>query len=162
LPVAESDLVVPLSPYAVQKLAAEQYGAIYSKLYNLETINLRYFNVYGPRQDSSSPYSGVISVFLDRAVNKQKPVIHGDGRQSRDFIYVGDVVTASLTAANQAGISGKVINIGTGQQTTITQLWQEIQSTAGTNLDPVHEPARKGDVRASVAETGLAEKKTGF
>lgn len=162
LPVTENDPAAPLSPYAVQKLTAEQYATIYSKLYGLEAVSLRYFNVYGPRQDSSSPYSGIISVFLNRAINVQKPIIHGDGEQSRDFIYVRDVVTANLIAADQTGISGEVFNIGTGQQITMNKLCLEVGSTAGVDLAPFYEPKRKGDVRASAADTNLAEKKLGF
>jgi len=162
LPVAENIPTQPLSPYAVQKRTAEQYATFYSDIYDLETISLRYFNVYGPRQDSSSPYSGVISVFLDRAIKSQKPIIHGDGEQSRDFIYVADVVEANLAAACQEAASGDIFNIGTGLQTTIKQLWNTVSRIADVSIDPAYEPAREGDVRSSVADTVLAEKKLEF
>lgn len=162
LPVTETTPTQPLSPYAAQKRNAEQHAAVYSGLYDLETINLRYFNVYGPRQDSPSPYSGVISVFLGRAIKGQVPVIQGDGRQSRDFIYVQDVVVANLTAANQTDLSGEVYNIGTGQQTTIKRLWNTVSQIADVSIDPTYETAREGDVRNSVADTTLAEEKLEF
>jgi len=162
LPIPEFTPAKPLSPYAVQKLTGEHYAVVYSNLHGLETVSLRYFNVFGPRQDASSPYSGVISVFMDRALNGKEPTVYGDGEQSRDFIYVADVVEANLIAADKTGISGKVFNIGAGQQTTINQLWQKISYTASADVNSVNEPVRKGDVRASVADTGLAERELGF
>jgi len=138
------------------------WGEPHSKLYGLEAISLRYFNVYGPRQNSSSPYSGVISVFLNRAINRQKPIIHGDGEQSRDFIFVTDILNANLLAARQPGAAGKVFNIGSGCHTSIHQLWKEISHIASADLKPTYEPARKGDIRATVADTSLAKEQLGF
>lgn len=162
VPNKEEMPVRPMSPYAVHKLAGEHYAAIYSDLYGLETISLRYFNVFGPHQDPSSPYSGVISIFLDRAGRGEKAFIYGDGEQSRDFIYVADVVKANLLAARQAGISGAVLNIGTGRGITINQLRDRVSSLAGTAVAPEYWPARAGDIRASVAGIDLAREKLGF
>lgn len=162
LPITEYTLAKPLSPYAVQKLTGEYYATVYSDLHGLETVSLRYFNVFGPRQDASSPYSGAIAVFMERSLNGQESAIHGDGEQSRDFIYVADVVEANLIAANKTGLSGEVFNIGTGQQTTINQLWEEVSRSTAIDLAPAYEPARKGDVRASVADTRLAAQKLGY
>jgi UDP-glucose 4-epimerase len=106
----------PLSPYAAQKLAAEYYARVYYDLYGLETVVLRYFNVYGPRQDPASPYSGVISIFMTQVLHNEPAVIYGDGNQSRDFIYVQDVVKANLLAATAKGAAGQVMNIGSGSQ----------------------------------------------
>jgi UDP-glucose 4-epimerase len=132
------------------------------ELYGLETISLRYFNVYGPRQDPSSPYSGVISIFMNKAVGNRSPVIYGDGSQSRDFIYVTDIVTANLLAARSASTSGEIINIGTGSSVQINQLWDMICTLAGSTIKPRHQPARPGDIYASVASAGRAEKLLGF
>lgn len=152
----------PMSPYAVQKSTGEQYAAIFSDLYGLETVSLRYFNVFGPRQDPSSPYSGVISIFLDRANSGDRPQIYGDGEQTRDFIFVEDVVRANLLAACQDGVSGMVFNIGTGRGITINQLWDEVRFLAGTTEVPDCKPARAGDIRTSIADIELAREKLHF
>ena len=162
MPIGENTPAKPLSPYAVQKLAGEHYAAVYSELYGLETASLRYFNVYGPRQDPSSPYSGVISIFLERAGRGETPVIYGDGEQSRDFIYVVDVVRANLLAARQSGISGKVFNIGTGRDTTVNRLWKAISSLTNATRVPDHKLTREGDIRTSVADISLAKETLGF
>lgn len=162
LPKKESMPLNPSSPYAVQKRTAEHYMRLGYELYGLETISLRYFNVYGPRQDPSSPYSGVISIFMNQAVGNQSPVIYGDGNQSRDFIYVTDVVTANLLAARSASASGEIINIGTGSSVQINQLWDMICTLVGSTIKPRYQPARPGDIYASVASVACAEKLLGF
>ena len=126
LPKRETMAFGPLSPYAVQKMTGEYYAGLYTKLYGLETACLRYFNVFGPRQDPSSPYSGVISIFLDRAAAGRAPVIFGNGEQTRDFVYVRDVVSANLRAATEDTAAGKAFNIGTGKTITINRLWQQV------------------------------------
>ncbi len=162
LPKIESMPLNPCSPYAVQKRTAERYMRLGCELYGLETISLRYFNVYGPRQDPSSPYSGVISIFMKMAVGNQSPVIYGDGNQSRDFIYVADVVAANLLAATSASAKGEIVNIGTGSSIGINQLWDMICSFSGLTIKPQHQPARPGDIYASVADTRHAKSLLGF
>jgi len=157
LPKKESMTPMPASPYAVHKLSAEHYARIYGELFGLKTASLRFFNVFGPRQDPSSPYSGVISIFMSRAISTQAPVIYGDGNQSRDFVYVKDVVKALMLAANSQDSAGKVFNIGTGSNVTINRLWELIASLAGQPLAPDYEPARAGDILHSVASIQLAE-----
>ena len=152
----------PKSPYAVQKLTGEQYAALYTELYGLQTVCLRYFNVYGPRQDSGSPYSGVISIFLSKAVSKMTPTIFGNGEQYRDFIFVKDVVRANLLAAESDVPSGNVYNIGTGSFVRIRQLWEMICDLAGLDIEPEFREARAGDIIESVAKTDRARIGLGF
>ncbi len=162
LPKRESMTSCPKSPYAVQKLAGEYYARLYWDLYRTETVCLRYFNVYGPRQDPSSPYSGVISIFMDRVVERRAPVIYGDGRQYRDFVFVSDVVAANLSAALAPGAAGGVFNIGTGRFVRIADLWKRIGSLEGLDLPPTFASARDGDIRESVADIRLAREQLGF
>jgi UDP-glucose 4-epimerase len=157
LPKKETMTPKPASPYAVQKLSAEHYARVYYELFGLETVSLRFFNVYGPRQDPSSPYSGVISIFMTRAASNQNPVIYGDGNQSRDFVYVKDVVKANLLAAGANHLAGNVMNIGTGSYVRINRLWELISSLNGERLEPNYEPARDGDILHSVASMELAK-----
>ena len=157
LPKMESMLPRPASPYAVHKLSAEHYARIYFDLFGLETVSLRFFNVYGPRQDPSSPYSGVISIFMAKAVSNQVPVIYGDGNQSRDFVYVKDVVKANLLAASTDNLAGNVLNIGTGSNVLINRLWELIALLGGHRLAPRYEPARSGDILHSVAGMELVQ-----
>jgi nucleoside-diphosphate-sugar epimerase len=152
----------PASPYAVQKLSAEHYARVYYELFGLETVSLRFFNVYGPRQDPSSPYSGVISIFMTRAALHQKPVIYGDGNQSRDFVYVKDVVKANLLAANENHIAGSVMNVGTGRYVLINRLWELISSFSDQQLAPDYAPARDGDILHSVASMDLTGSSLNF
>jgi UDP-glucose 4-epimerase len=152
----------PQSPYAAHKLTGEFYANLYFELYGLETVCLRYFNVYGPRQDPSSPYSGVISIFMTKASGKKVPVIYGDGNQYRDFIFVKDVVKANLLAANGSRTKGKLFNIGTGRYVTIKELWERISRLADNNIEPKYKPARSGDIRESVANIDHAKKALGF
>jgi len=163
LPKTETMNPKPTSPYAVQKLAGEHYARIYYELFGLESVNLRYFNVFGPRQDPSSPYSGVISLFMTRAVSNQAPVIYGDGKQSRDFVYVKDVVNANLLAAAMNNPQGCVFNIGTGFQVRINRLWELIASMSGHHkLEPIYESARDGDIRHSYAAMDYTKSKLKF
>ena len=162
LPKLENMAPKPLSPYAVQKLAAEYYAQMFYDLYGLETTVLRYFNVYGPRQDPSSPYSGVISIFMTKALLNEPAVIYGDGNQSRDFIYVQDVVRANLLAATIQGAGGRVINIGSGKSVAVNQLWDEICAISNRNLKPEYAPRRPGDIVASLADVGRAKELLDF
>ncbi len=162
VPKRESMPVRPMSPYAVHKAVGEQHADVYHRLYGLETVSLRYFNVYGPRQDPGSPYSGVISIFLSRAAAGLRPVIFGDGKQYRDFIYVSDVVKANLLAAATTAAAGGRFNIGTGTITRIRELWDRIAELAGTGLEPEHQAPRAGDIVASVADIDRARSVLGF
>jgi UDP-glucose 4-epimerase len=162
LPKRESMIPEPLSPYAVSKLAGEQYCLVYHRLHGLETVALRYFNVFGPRQDPISPYSGVVSCFLSALASGRAPVIHGDGEQSRDFTYVDNVVDANWAAAHRSGVAGRVYNIGCSTRTSINQLWEVVAREAGSSLTPVHEPTRPGDVRHSLADISRARAELDF
>jgi UDP-glucose 4-epimerase len=162
LPKRENMAPKPLSPYAAQKLAAEYYAKVFYDLYGIETAVLRYFNVYGPRQDPSSPYSGVISIFMTKALLNDPAVIYGDGNQSRDFIYVGDVVKANLLAATAKNASGQVMNIGSGRGVRINQLWQAICTLSGRSLDPRYASKRPGDIVESLAGMETAKELLDF
>ena len=162
LPKHETLLPSPESPYALQKLNGEGYAHLYSRLYGVETVCLRYFNVYGPRQDPSSPYSGVISIFINKATMGESPDIHGDGQQSRDFVFVNDVVRANLLAAQADGVSGEYINVGTGNSVTINMLWESICKISGYHAKPRYTQARPGDVIDSIAGTEHATSALGF
>jgi UDP-glucose 4-epimerase len=162
LPKKETMKLKPCSPYAIQKLTSEYYLRIGYEIYGLETISLRYFNVYGPRQDPSSPYSGVISIFLKMAAQQVSPIIYGNGKQSRDFIYVKDVVKANLLAATVAPAKGESVNIGTAQSIHINQLWEMICSLSGITVTPQYQPKRPGDIYASVACVDYAKSLLGF
>lgn len=157
LPKREEMLPNPLSPYAVAKLVGEFYCQVFTRVYGLETVSLRYFNVFGPRQDPSSPYSGVISKFIAALLSNQTPVIYGDGEQSRDFTYIDNVVAANLRAAEAPAASGEVMNLGVCERTTLNQLLAELQRIIGTNRVPRYEDARAGDIRHSLADITRAE-----
>ncbi len=152
----------PLSPYAVQKLTGEHYARLYHELYGVGAVCLRYFNVFGPRQDPSSPYSGVISIFMTRAVSAKQPEIYGDGRQYRDFVFVKDIVTANLLAASSEKASGSIFNVGTGHFVTIERLWKNLCQKTGITIQPKHRPRRPGDIRKSVAAIDLIQSELGF
>jgi UDP-glucose 4-epimerase len=156
LPRRETDGTAPLSPYAVAKLAGEQYCAAFSEVYGLETVRLRYFNVFGPRQSPDSPYAAVIPLFLQALTRGQRPHIHGDGQQSRDFTFVADVVRANLLAAEAPGVSGQVYNVACGRRTSLLQLLGYLNELLGTNVAAEHGPARAGDVRHSQADISAA------
>ena len=153
---SEGDPTAPISPYAVAKLAGEQYCAAFSEVYRLETVRLRYFNVFGPRQSPESAYAAVIPLFIDAIGNGRSPSVHGDGRQSRDFTYVADVVQANIRAATTDGISGRVYNIACGKQTTLLALIDAINAQMGTRVVPTFSPSRPGDVKHSLADIGRA------
>jgi nucleoside-diphosphate-sugar epimerase len=147
----------PLSPYAVAKLVGEYYCKVFSRVYELETVTLRYFNVFGPRQDPSSLYSGVVSRFISALLSGQQPVIYGDGEHSRDFTYIDNVVAANLSAAEAKDVSGKVINVANGKSITLNQLLAELKDLTGKHdVEPLYEPERLGDVRSSLADITLA------
>jgi len=162
VPKHEKMPLKPQSPYAAQKLTNELHAGLYSELYGLETVCLRYFNVFGPRQDPSSPYSGVISIFMTLAAEKTKPLIYGDGNQYRDFIFVKDVVQANLKAALGQGISGEIFNIGSGQFIRIKDLWEMITRLAGVNIIPEFQDKRAGDILESVGDIQKASELLGF
>lgn len=161
-PKHEALRLCPQSPYALQKLTGERYARLYFELYGLETVCLRYFNVYGPRQDPSSPYSGVISIFMDHAVQQKAPMIYGDGGQSRDFVFVKDVVRANLLAASARVASGQAVNIGTGHSETINQLWEIVGRLSGFDMSPRYVASRAGDIRLSMADISRAENDLDF
>jgi nucleoside-diphosphate-sugar epimerase len=156
LPKVETMTPRPKSPYALQKLTGESYCAVFSAVFGLETVALRYFNVYGPRQDPSSQYSGVLSLFMKAAIEGRAPTIFGDGEQSRDFTYVEDVAELNLKAARAAGVSGKVINGGNGGRITLNQAWALVERLAGVAIPAKYGPPRAGDVHDSQADTTLA------
>ncbi len=158
----EDDPVMALSPYAAAKLAGELYAQSFAASFGLETVRLRFFNVFGPRQRADSPYSGVIALFAAALSAGRTPVVHGDGLQSRDFVYVGDVVRALTSAAEAPGVAGKVYNIGTGRRTTVLDLVAALNRLLGTAVVPSHGPARPGDVRHSLADISRARRDLGF
>lgn len=162
LPKTETMPLDPMSPYAITKLTGEHYMRVFSELYDLETVALRYFNVYGIRQDPSSEYSGVIAIFASAISGGRIPVVYGDGLQSRDFVYVGDVVEANMVACHVDGISGKVFNVGSGQSSTILDLIANLSSILGSGLSPVFGESRLGDVRHSLSDISKAGKMLGF
>ncbi|MGD0579239.1 MAG: SDR family oxidoreductase [Bryobacteraceae bacterium] len=163
LPKVETMKPDPLSPYALQKLAGEYYCAVFTKCFGLETVGLRFFNVYGPRQDPSSPYSGVLSLFMTCLLERRAPTIYGDGEQSRDFTYVEDVAGLCLKAAGApAGVvSGKVYNAGNGERFTLNQVWRQLCAIEGVSIEPLYGPARAGDVKHSQADTTAARRELG-
>lgn len=152
----------PLSPYALQKLVGEQYLQMFTRLYGLETVSTRYFNVFGPRQDPSSPYSGVISLFIRALADGTVPTVHGDGEQTRDFTYVANTVDGVLRAAVAPGVSGQVINVATNGRVSLNQLLATLNQLMGTAITPVYGPARSGDVRDSQADIGKAARLLGY
>jgi UDP-glucose 4-epimerase len=162
LPKREDMPPKPLTPYAVQKLAVENYLQVYRSLYGLETVGLRFFNVFGPRQDPSSPYSGVISIFMNKAFKGERPHIYGDGGQTRDFVFVGDVVRALMAAAVSPSGLGKVFNVGTGASLTINDLWKAIAALSGCKVAPLYRPPRSGDILHSVSAIDSAAANLGF
>ena len=163
LPKVEDMLPDPLSPYAVAKLVGEYYSQVFSRVYGLETVSLRYFNVFGPRQDPSSQYSGVISRFIAALLSGEQPVIYGDGEQSRDFTYIANVVDANLKAAETTKGIGKVINIANGERITLNELLKEVQELTGkSDLAVDYRPPRAGDVLHSLADITRAREYLGF
>lgn len=162
LPKLETMPTAPLSPYALQKLVAEQYCQMFTRLYGLETVTIRYFNVFGPRQDPSSPYSGVISLFISALCEGRRPKIYGDGEQTRDFTYVANVVDGVLRACKADDASGEVINVATGGRVSLNQLFRTVRDLVGADLEPVYDGPRAGDVRDSQAEITKARRILGY
>ena len=161
LPKVETMLPRPKSPYAVQKLLGEYYCNVFAAVFGIETVALRYFNVFGPRQDPSSPYSGVLSVFIKAILERRAPTIFGDGEQSRDFTFVEDVVALNLKAARAPGVSGNMYNGGNGGRVTLNQAWTLLQQFEGAQIAPRYGPSRAGDVRDSQADTTAAVRDLG-
>ena len=162
LPKREDMPTSPLSPYALQKLVGEQYAQLFTALYGLETVTIRYFNVFGPRQDPSSPYSGVISLFIRALLDGRTPTIFGDGEQTRDFTYVANVVDGVLKACHAPGISGQVVNVATGSRVSLNELFRTLQALTGSTVAAAYGPARTGDIRDSQADIGRARALLGY
>jgi UDP-glucose 4-epimerase len=162
LPKRESDPVQPLSPYAAAKLAGEHYCEAFTSTYGLETVRLRYFNVFGPRQDPDSPYSAVIPAFISAMLRGESPSIFGDGSQSRDFTYVENVIQGNLLAAQAPNVAGRVFNIACGLRTSLLDLVAALNSLLGTEIQPLHLPPRPGDVLHSQADISRAREDLGY
>jgi nucleoside-diphosphate-sugar epimerase len=162
LPKREDMPPNPLSPYALQKLVGEQYMQMFTSLYGLETVTIRYFNVFGPRQDPSSPYSGVISVFAKALLENKAPTIYGDGEQTRDFTYVANVVDGVLRAVNAPGAAGAVVNVATGSRISLNRLFEEMRRLTGSSVHVAYGPARHGDVKDSQADITRARILLGY
>ena len=162
MPKVETMPTAPLSPYALQKLVAEQYCQMFTRLYGLETVTIRYFNVFGPRQDPSSPYSGVISLFISALCEGRRPTIYGDGEQTRDFTYVANVVDGVLRACLAKDASGEVINVATNGRVSLNQLFASLRDLIGTAVEPIYASPRAGDVRDSQADIGKAARLLGY
>src|SRR5580692_9097456 len=164
LPKREDMSPNPISPYAVAKLASEYYMASFSRCYGLETVALRYFNIFGPRQDPSSPYSGVLAKFITQMLSGTQPTMFGDGEQSRDFTYIDNAVEANLLACKAPGsqVAGEVFNVATGRRVTLNETFKLLQGLTSYSGSPVYGPERGGDIRHSLADISLAEKHLGY
>jgi nucleoside-diphosphate-sugar epimerase len=156
LPKTETMTSLPKSPYAVQKLVGEYYASVFHSCFGLEAVSLRFFNVYGPRQDPTSTYSGVLSLFMKHLLARTSPTIFGDGEQSRDFTFVEDVAELCWKASQASGVAGKMYNAGNGNQYTLNRIWSLLQRMEGVSLPPTMAPPRAGDVRHSKADTAAA------
>jgi nucleoside-diphosphate-sugar epimerase len=153
---------LPMSPYAVSKLASELYCTVWRQVYGLQTISLRYFNVFGPRQDPQGAYAAVIPAFVSRMLRGQRPTIYGDGEQSRDFCFIENVVNANMLAAEAAQTHGEVLNVACGERTTLNAIVADINKLLGTDLQPEYQPMRAGDVRHSLADIGQTQRVLGY
>src|SRR5215470_10314082 len=156
LPKVETMQPEPVSPYGVIKYVSELYAQVFGRVYGLQSVSLRYFNVFGPRQDPSSPYSGVLSKFCTAFLEGTEPVVFGDGDQTRDFTYIENVVQATLLACEAPAASGKVINVSTGERISLNQTLELLREISGARLEAKYEPPREGDIRDSQADIGLA------
>lgn len=152
LPKKEGLEGAPLSPYAVTKLVGEKYCQVFSRVFGLSTISLRYFNIFGPRQDPYSQYAAVIPLFITQIIQGERPVIFGDGEQSRDFTYVANIVEANRLAIQVPEISGEIINVACGNKTTVNQLFESVRKILKKDIDPIHQDPRPGDIRHSYAD----------
>ena len=161
-PKHELMLPEPVSPYAVQKVAGEHYLASYTRTYGLETVSLRYFNIFGPRQDPSSQYSGVLARFISMMMRGETPTIFGDGQTSRDFTYIDNVVNANLLAAKAPSVAGGIFNVATGQRTTLLEAYECIKRITGYTGDVNFKPERTGDVKHSLADISRSRKMLGY
>lgn len=162
LPKHEGMMLQPLSPYAVSKLAAEKYCSVFTKVYGLETVALRYFNVFGPRQDPTSQYSAVIPKFITAILNNRKPTIYGDGEQSRDFTFVSNVVNGNILAATTPGVAGIAVNCACHGQITLNYLVQKINDILGKNIQTEYTDAKPGDIKHSFAAIEAAKRFLGY
>ena len=162
LPKREDMPAAPISPYGASKLMGEVYGSVFYRVYGLEFVSVRYFNVFGPRQNPGSPYSGVLSLFCTAMRDGKVPTVFGDGEQSRDFTYVENVVQGNILACETPGIAGMVFNFGTGGRYTLNQTLRLLEKFSGRASDAQYAPERKGDIRDSQADISLAKKKLGF
>ncbi len=162
LPKRETARPEPLSPYAVNKLVGEYYLSVFNKCYGLETLSLRYFNVFGPRQDPKSQYAAAIPAFVTAIIHNQPPMIYGDGEQTRDFTYIDNVVHANLLAAKAPKVAGEVVNVACGERVSVNQIIGEINKLLGKNVAPNYVPERAGDVKHSLADITLARQVIGF
>jgi len=159
LPKREDMSPTPLSPYALQKYTGEQYCRLFSQLYGLETVSLRYFNIFGPRQDPNSVYSAVIPRFIDALLHRRSPIVYGDGEQSRDFTYIDNVVQANVLAMSAERLQGEVVNIACGQRISLNQLLGFLKQWIPSERPAVYEEARSGDVRHSLADISRAKER---
>jgi nucleoside-diphosphate-sugar epimerase len=157
LPKHEGMMPNPLSPYGAQKLFAEIYCQVFTKAYGLETVSLRYFNVFGPRQDPTSQYSGVLALFIPAVLQNRRPTIYGDGLQSRDFTYVQNVVEANLLACEAPGVGGQVFNVARGDRITVNSMLQQINQITGRDISPIYAEPRAGDIKHSQADISRAK-----
>lgn len=162
LPMLESAETRPLSPYAVTKVVGEQLCRVWARCYGLSTVSLRYFNVFGPRQDPGSPYSGVISLFIKALLEGTRPVIYGDGGQTRDFTFVSNVVDGVLRAAETPGVGGEVFNVATGGRVSLNELLATLNKIIGSDVEAIYQEPRTGDVRDSQADITKAERLLGY
>ena len=162
LPKHEEMAPRPMSPYGGQKLFGEVYCQVFWRAYGLETVSLRYFNVFGPRQDASFPYSGVLARFIPAVLGEKTPVIYGDGSQSRDFTYVSNVVAANILACKADGVAGESFNIACGDRITVNQILGEIKAMTGSNVEPIHQDPRPGDILHSQADITKARETMGW
>jgi UDP-glucose 4-epimerase len=162
LPKHEGMMPNPLSPYGAQKLFGEMYCQVFTRAYGLETVSLRYFNVFGPRQDATSQYSGVLALFIPAVLQGRKPTIYGDGLQSRDFTYVKNVAEANLIACKAVGVAGQVFNVACGDRITVNSMLQQINTVTGKDITPIYAEPRSGDIKHSQADITRAKEHLGY
>jgi UDP-glucose 4-epimerase len=162
LPKHEGMMPNPLSPYGAQKLFGETYCQVFTRSYGLETVSLRYFNVFGPRQDATSQYSGVLALFIPAVLEGRRPTIYGDGEQSRDFTYVKNVVEANLLACKASGVAGQFFNVACGDRITVNSMLQQINKITGKDISPVYADARAGDIKHSQADIARAKERLSY